>query len=148
LGRAYLRVGEGAEAEKQLWSARNAGADEALVLPSLGRALLLQQKHKLLLEEIREGVRPPRIEGEIRFLRGQAYLEQRNIGAAEKSFQDAVRMRPDDGETLLGMARLRKVEGKDEEAEQYIDRALKLAPDMADAWYSKAEILRGRRQFT
>src|SRR5690606_24090568 len=70
LGRAYLRVGEGAEAEKQLWSARNAGADEALVLPSLGRALLLQQKHKLLLEEIREGVRPPRIEGEIRFLRG------------------------------------------------------------------------------
>jgi putative PEP-CTERM system TPR-repeat lipoprotein len=148
LGRAYLRVGEGAEAEKQLWSARNAGADEALVLPPLGRALLLQQKYRLLLEEIREGVRPPRIEGEIRFLRGQAHLEQRNIGPAEKAFQDAVRMRPEDGETLLGMARLRHLEGKADEAEQYIDRALKLAPGMADAWYSKAEVLRGRRQFT
>lgn len=147
IGKALLRLGDGAGAEGQLWSARNAGADEALIVVPLGRALLLQGKFKLLLDEVRVGNRARHIEAEVRFLRGQALLEQREIGRAERSFLEAIKLSPDHGKALLGMARLRHLEGQNQQAAAYVDQALKATPDSPDAWYSKGETLRVRRDF-
>jgi len=77
LGKTYLRLGDGAAAERQLTFARSTGADDTLILVPYGRSLLLQGKHRKLLEEILPANRPPDIESEIRFLRGQAHLDQR-----------------------------------------------------------------------
>jgi putative PEP-CTERM system TPR-repeat lipoprotein len=147
LGKTLLSLGDGVGAERQLWSARNAGADEALIIVPLGRALMLQRKYKLLLDEVRAGNRVKPVEAEVRFLRGQAHLERRELARAEKDFQTAIALSGEHGKALLGLARLRHLEGENKEAEKFVDRALKVAPDNPDASYSKAEILRVRRDF-
>ena len=49
LGRAHVRLGDGAAAEKQLMAALASGADRATTAVPLGRAYMLQGKYKLLL---------------------------------------------------------------------------------------------------
>ena len=146
-GRALLRLGDGAAAERQLWTARNAGADEALVIVPLGQALMLQRKYKLLLDEIRIGNRLPHVEAEIRFMRGQAHLERNDLGPAEKELAVALKLAPNDGKVLLGLARLRHIDGKIDQAHELIERALKADPNLADAWHAKGEVLRFHRDY-
>lgn len=147
IGRTLLSLGDGAGAEQQLWSARNAGADESLIIVPLGHALMLQRKYKLVIDEIRAGNRTKQVEAEVRYLRGQARLERRELGRAEKNFLSAIKIAGEHGKALLGMARLRHLEGVNKEAERFVDRAIKAAPNNADALYSKAEILRVRQDF-
>lgn len=107
-----------------------------------GRSLLLQGKHKKLLEEILPANRRPDIESEIRFLRGQAHLDQRQPVQARTDFEDALKLRPNHPASILGMARLMLSLGESEEARRYAARAKKLAPKDADTWYVTGEILR------
>mgnify|MGYP003671300240 CR=1 FL=1 len=142
LGKTYLRLGDGTAAERQLTLARSTGADDTLVLIPYGRSLLLQGKHKKLLEEILPANRTPDIESEIRFLRGQAHLDQRQPVQARADFQDALKLRPDHPASLLGMARLMLSLGEAQEARRFAATAMKLAPKDADTWYVTGEILR------
>lgn len=147
LGRAYLRLGDGARAEEQFWMVRNSGGDAGELMVLLGRAFVLQKKFTRVLDEVRDGRWPRDIKGKILFLRGLAHLEKRAFDEAEESLSAAVALFPDNGEMLLAMARLRRIQGKQQAAESYVDRALKAAPGNADGWYSKAEFLRRRRDF-
>lgn len=146
-GKAYLRLGDGAGAEKQLLFARTSGADESLVVIPLGRAYLVQAKNKELLAEIRKGNRQPEIEAEVRFLRGQAYMNRHQLVRAEASFKEALELHENHPTAVLGMARLRQTQGRDNEAEAWVDRAIKISPEDADAYYVKGEILRTRTQY-
>lgn len=146
LGKSYLRLGNGAAAERQLVFAKSTGADESLTLVPLGRSLLLQGKNKQVLEEIQLANRPPEIKTEVLFLRGQAYLALRQERRAEQSFKEALSINKDHASSTIGMARLLNTVGKYKEAEKFIARAEILAPDDADVWYTKGEINRLQRK--
>ena len=98
LGTTHLRLGDGQSAEKQLTLARTTGADDNLTLVPYGRSLLVQGKTKRLLNEILPANRLPEIEAEIRFMRGQAELDQRQYEKARSGFTDALAQEMD----LLG----------------------------------------------
>jgi putative PEP-CTERM system TPR-repeat lipoprotein len=147
LGRAFLRLGAGAAAERQILTARISGADENLTIVPYGRALLLQGKNRKILDEILPANRPGNIEAEIRFLRGQAQLQQRDMNDAEASFNQALRIKPDHAGSVLGLGRLFQTLGLPDKAEPLVDRALTLAPRDADGWFTKGEIRRTRRDF-
>jgi cellulose synthase operon protein C len=147
LGKSHLRLGNGQAAEKQLTLARTTGADENLTLVPYGRSLLVQGKTKRLLKEIPPANRLPDIEAEIRFMRGQANLDQRQYEDARGGFLKALEIKPDHGESILGMARLMLILGKTAEANQFAERALKVASKDADTWYIVGEIMRQQRKF-
>ena len=147
LGDTYLRLGNGAAAERQLVFAKATGADESLTLIPFGRALLLPGKNKQLLEEIRLGDRIPKLKVEVLFLRGQAFLALRLYRKSENSFRQALRVRKDHPQTTLGLARLFHEKGDYNKAEIYITRAERLGPQDADVWYTKGEIRRVQRNF-
>lgn len=147
LGKSHLRLGDGQAAEKQLTLARSTGADENLTLVPYGRSLLVQGKTKRLLKEILPANRLPDIEAEIRFMRGQANLDQRQYEKARSGFLKALQIKPGHGEALLGMARLMLILGKPAEANQFAEKALKVASNDADTWYVVGEIMRQQREF-
>ncbi len=147
LGKTHLRLGDGVSAEKQLTLARTTGADDNLTLVPFGRALLVQGKSARLLKEILPAGRRPDIEAEIRFMRGQAFLDQRQHRKAKESFESALRLDPSHGETLLGMARLNLILGNPERANGYAEKALKVASGDADTWYVAGEIMRTQRKY-
>ncbi|NKB21853.1 MAG: PEP-CTERM system TPR-repeat protein PrsT [Alphaproteobacteria bacterium] len=148
LGKSYLRLGNGAGAERQLIFAKSTGADESLTLIPLGRALLLQGKNKQVLDEVRLANRPPKIKTEVLFLRGQAHLALRQQRRAERSFRDALGINKNHANAIVGLARLFSELGQHKKAESFVVRAEKLAPRDADVWYTKGEIRRVQRRFT
>ncbi|MFQ5957732.1 MAG: XrtA/PEP-CTERM system TPR-repeat protein PrsT [Alphaproteobacteria bacterium] len=145
LGEIYVRVGDGASAEKELLKARDRGLDEARVIIPLGRAYLLQGKYEAVLDEIRSGDREGEIEAAVLLTRGQAYLGLDRIDEAETALQEAARMRPDDPRAKLALARVFVTQGNIAAAEEQADRALALAPRSADAWVLKGELTRLNR---
>jgi putative PEP-CTERM system TPR-repeat lipoprotein len=147
LGRAYLRTGKGDAAEIELKRARRDGVDENLVLVPLGEAYLLQRKFAELLREMRGGNRAPGIEADIQQLRGEAYLQGRRFGDAETAFQASARLRPGSAEPLLGQARVAISRGKLAVADELAERAALMAPENANAWYTKGEIRRHSRDW-
>lgn len=147
LGRAYLRLGNGAAAESQLKSALTSGADRVQTIVALGRAYMLQGKYKLLLEEIRTGTGRPDIEVEVLFLRGQAHVARRDFVLAREAFDRARAIEPDHVETVMGLARLELALGAPDKAAPLAARAAALAPGNADSWYLSGEVARAQRDF-
>lgn len=147
IGRAFLRLGEGEAAETQLKEARTAGADENLTVVPLGRAYFIQGRYTDLLAEIRPGKRPPKIEAEVRFLRGQAYFEDREFDVALIEFEAANALNPRLPGPVLGKARIALSTGKKDVARQWVKRALRLASKDADVHYTLGEVERADRQY-
>lgn len=145
LGRAYLRLGEGALAERELLFARRIGAHPNLILIPLGKTLLLQRKYKDLFNQIHPGRRGNRIEAEVQGLHGRAYLALRDMKKAETAFRTAARLLPGHAFPLLGSARTFRLQGELDEAEKFVDKAGGLEPNNSDVWYEKAEIQRGKQ---
>ena len=148
LGRAYLRLGQGELAERQLLFAQRNGAHPNLVIVPLGRTYLLQRKYKEIFKQIRPGRRGNRIEAEILGLRGTAYFAQRNLKKADEAFGAASRLQPNRAFPLLGQTRINVTLGNLNEAAPLIERALVLEPNNADAWYEKAELQRAQSNIT
>ena len=55
LAQAYLKIGDGASAEKELKRAKDLGADSELLMPMLGHAYIQQRKFKEVLNELKPG---------------------------------------------------------------------------------------------
>ena len=146
LGRAYIEVGGGTSAEKELRRARRAGADEALILVPLGSAYLLQGKFEQILAELRSGARDAEVEADILLIRGEAHLARREFAEAERAFAAAGRLNPQSVGSLIGRANVLLARGAHDEAGEMADRAVILAPEDASAWYVRAEISRAARR--
>ncbi|MBT5050042.1 MAG: PEP-CTERM system TPR-repeat protein PrsT [Rhodospirillaceae bacterium] len=145
LGRAYLRLGEGELAERELLLARRTGAHPNLILIPLGKTFLLQRKYKEIFDQIRPGQRGSRIEAEVLGLRGRAYLAQRDVKKAELAFREAARLQRGKAFPLLGLARTYSLQGDLDEAEGFVDKASALESNNSAVWYEKAEIRRARQ---
>lgn len=142
LGEVYLRIGDGASAEKELRAALRAGEDrEGLAVP-LGQALLLQGRFADLLGEIPAEGLPAARAFEMLMLRGEAQVRLARYDAARQSYDQAVALRPDDARGHLGLGRLSLLLKDYADAETRTAEALRLQPGYVEARLLQAEVRR------
>ena len=142
IARAYLKLENGASAEKELSLARRHGADESFFLVPLGRAYLLQGKYDKVLDRLRTGSGDHDREADILILRGQAHLAKRSLGLADGAFAKAIRLRADEAAPYLGQARVRLGRGETAAAGEKAGKARSLELKNAEAWFISGEVQR------
>jgi putative PEP-CTERM system TPR-repeat lipoprotein len=145
IGRSYLLRGDAVSAEQELTRARKAGADDALTIISLADAYYLQRKFAELLKNIKGGRRAPRVEAAIMLRRGLAYVEVGKLDRAEAALTEVIGLRPDSPAPMLGLAKVRMIQGDFEAAAASADDAIALAPGNVRGWYLMGEIHRRQR---
>jgi putative PEP-CTERM system TPR-repeat lipoprotein len=143
LGVEYLHAGDVRSAEAELRRALKLGVEPPKVLPALGRSLLLQGKYQEALNE----TDPARLPGtlsspEILSVMGHAHLGLGRFAEARQSFDEALVLRPDYADALLGQARLAARENKPDEAARLIERAIASEPKSVEAWLTKGDLHR------
>ena len=144
LGNANLRHGDAAAAEKELRIALGLGAARDQVFPVLGNALLAQRKYSEILDTIKIAMPGHRGSYEIMLLRGRAYFELGQLPQAREQYQDARKLGAKHADPLIGLALIAQAESKVDEALEFVEQALVVAPDDTEAWFRKGEFLRDR----
>ena len=144
LANTYLKLEDGASAEKELLRARRDGAQENFIVAPLGRAYLLQAKYERLLREITTAGATPEVQAEVLRVRGLAYLAERRFADAEDAFRKSLEIVPMHEEPHLGLARVDIARNMLDKAENDIREAIKLNPASAEAWFINGEVARLR----
>lgn len=137
-----LRAGDAVSAEKEAKIALERGFSEDSALPVLAAAYLDQGKFQLLLDTIPEGSRSREAEGEIRALRGMAFLGLRDIPAAERSFKSVLAIDPRKLRAEIGLARVDALRQDLKSAEARLDKVLAQEPSAEVA--GEAYVLKGQ----
>jgi len=145
LADVYNRLGQGAYAEKELKAAEQRGTPFSELMVDLGKSYLLQNRFDDLLKEvtIEKATEANRVE--VLILRGNAELGLRRFDSAEAMFREAAKLKPEDARSTVGIAQSMVSRGRVPEAEQQVDEALKIQPDLLDAQVLKAELRRLNR---
>jgi len=138
MGKIHVRLGFGADAEKELRQALEKGALRAEVLPYLGRALLRQNKSEQLMIDLPLG--SSRMNATLLALRGEAYLMQGEKKRARDSIEQALLQSRDNSDVLLSAAKLALTETKIIAALGYLEEMLKLDAKNSRAWFLRGEI--------
>ncbi|MCX8048432.1 MAG: PEP-CTERM system TPR-repeat protein PrsT [Methylohalobius sp.] len=139
LGEAYLRLGEGAGAVKELEKAKELGmAPERLAVP-LAKAYLLQGEAKEALKIELTDDAPTNLRADLSALHGMAQLLLGENAAARQAFEHALTLVPENAEGRVGLARLALIEKQPEVARQEAERVLTAHPDHVEAWLVLAE---------
>lgn len=144
IGRAYVEIGDGAAAEKELSIALGNGGDETLIVVPFGQSLMMQHKYAELLEAVRPGTRAAELEAEIHMMRGKSHVALRNLDAAESEYAAARDIGTVKANALLGLAEVAMYRRDMVLAERLIAEALELDPNDADAWSLDGDYKRSR----
>ena len=142
LGRAYLTTGEPEAAGKELLTAREYGADEALIAVPLADSYILQRKFEQLLQEIFGAGHSPEGETEISIRRGHAHLELTELDQAEQAFAHVLADRPAEVRATLGLASVSFQRGELGLARSFLDTAEGQQPNHPGLWLLRGEISR------
>lgn len=143
LGTTYLKLGDGASAEKELRHARDLGFPRQELLKPLGEAFLMQAHPQDVLTEIQiEDDDPTILQVQILTVRGEAYLATQQIAEAEASFAEALKLAPDSMNALLGSAHLALFHEEHDLALESTERVLANDPYNIEAWTLKGEVHR------
>ncbi|NKB21345.1 MAG: PEP-CTERM system TPR-repeat protein PrsT [Alphaproteobacteria bacterium] len=145
LGEIYLQVGNGPAAEKELKAAQQRGAKGKDLQIQIARAYMLQRKFDKVLKELKYDVTDPKDRLLVLLARGQAYLGINELEDAERTFTEAEKLKDDDIQPKIGLARILAVKNKVKEAEAKIDAALAIKADSAEALVLKGGIRRLNR---
>lgn len=141
LGKANMRNGDAAAAEKELRIALGLGASRNQVFPILGNALLAQRKYADILDTIKSAM-PGRPGGyEIALLRGRAHFELGQLRDAGEQYEEARRLGPQRADPLTALALIALAQSGVDQALELVNRALDIAPKDSEAWFRKGEIL-------
>lgn len=73
----------------------------------------------------------------IPFLFGEAQLQASDWSSAEESLRRCLKLNPDFDQAMSALARALHQQNKDDEARQWVDKALKINPKNLKAWYQK-----------
>ena len=144
LGRAYLRAGDAAGAEKQLRKAADMGADPSLIAVPLATALIMQERYQAVLDDFDPKDYPEGLASELLSLRGDALLALDRAAEAEASYAEAERRDATALAPLLGRARARLALGDTEGAEALARAAVARDGKHAPAWYLLGTVLHTR----
>lgn len=135
LGQVYLKVGMGAEAEKELSKAEKLGVNPETIKPQLGQALLLMGEYKRLLDEIHaSGQTSPANHARILQLRADALMKQGNVEAACTTFKQSLDTDKGNPPTYWGLSKCAIVDRDLPKARQWLDAALQLKQQQAKTW--------------
>ncbi len=147
LGRIYLRLEDGASAEKELRRAARLKASPERWQADLGRALLLQRKYDAVIEEIKpDPTQPGEAQAMVYALQGQAWLGKRDLEQARKAFQKALEIHPGQVEARLGNIRVDLASGDRAKGEEQLNAFLKDHPDHIAALLLRAELARQQKR--
>ena len=134
LGKSLLENGEYLAAEKELRKASEFGYSYDEVTPLLARALVLHGDHKAVIDEFGKAeIRGNAGASELQTSLGQAHLALNEPDKAKERFSAALRLQPENGQALLGQARVTAVEGNLANATTMVESALAKAPTLPRA---------------
>ena len=143
LGELYLRLKDGAGAEKELLRAEKLGADPEEWRVNLIKALLLQGRHAEALDRLDESDLPPEQEDSPTLaLRGRAHLGLKSFADADRYFDAALGLDPYNRDAAFGKILLQVAVKDVEEATATADELLARFPDDVDALMVRAELHR------
>lgn len=142
LGALHVEAGDYVSAEKELRKALSLGIDKNRVLPSLARALEQQGKYKDVLDTVPADTAAG--SAELLTLRGNAYLESNEADKAKDAYAQAAKLQPDNGNVLIGMARLALYQKDVIAAQTFADQAVAKDPKNTDAWMFKGALARNQ----
>lgn len=140
LGKLYIETGDTVSAEKELRKALSLNVDAGRVLPSLASALNQQGKFKDVLDAIPADRAAS--SAELMALRGDAYLGSNEVDKAAEAYAAAVKLQPENGNALIGMARVALNHNDHEAADKFADEAVAKDAKNANAWMFKGALLR------
>jgi putative PEP-CTERM system TPR-repeat lipoprotein len=144
LGETYLRLGEGASAEKELRRAGDLGAAPKTWQLNLAEALLLQGKFSDALNAL-DAAKAPADKGDqarALALRGRAELGLRHLPEAEKAFDAALKLDANNREAGRGKIQLAFAKGDFDAAAGAADSFLARFPKDEAALLLRAELYR------
>jgi putative PEP-CTERM system TPR-repeat lipoprotein len=143
LGEMYLKLGNGAAAEKEIRRAQELGIPPSRWRVPLVKALILQGNFADALARLEGAVDlPPEEQAGIWAQRGYAQFGLGRADQAKESFDTALRLNPDEGTATIGLIRLALEAGDDARAAQLADERLARHPDDVDGLLIRSEILR------
>lgn len=129
LGQLYLKVGDGAAAEKGLMRARDLGVKAESILFPLGQAYLLQQKYDKVLSTIQAPpAAPPKEAARIMQLHADAMLGLRRVEEGCTLFEKALTGDPDNLAIHWGLAKCAIARRDMKQAKSLLESAIKLDP--------------------
>ncbi|QQO53644.1 MAG: PEP-CTERM system TPR-repeat protein PrsT [Thiohalocapsa sp. PB-PSB1] len=137
LGRIYLSLGQGEQAEKQLLIADGLGAHRSLIQNSMARAYLMQGKPEQLLDELFPIGSAPEEDAELLALRGEAHLQLEQLFDAQRSFTQAWESNPRSAAAIVGRVHVMLLQGELDIASSLAREAVEIAPQNPRAWYLK-----------
>ena len=129
MGKALLEVGNGAGAEAALRRAREGGADRAIIIVPLGRALLAQRKYEAVLSELSGSGHNESLQAAILVLKGEALVGLERKEEARKTLKEASALAPLEAGPRVGLARLALADGHPGIATAHTAKALLLDPE-------------------
>lgn len=142
LGSTELEVND-SSAEKDLRKALELNYDPNKVVPPLVRAMVAAGEAKKAIEE--HGGRQlttPEAKAALASALGEAYLADRNMDAAHKSFTAALEVQPDLWTAILGEARIKAGNNDVAGSLELVDKVLAKQPSKIEAMFLKADLLR------
>jgi len=146
LGQAYLALGDGVSAEKELERARELGSQSDQLAIELMRALLLQGEFEKVVATVKE-MTGRETNPALQLLLGQAQLGLGQSADARRAYEKALAMQPGLSEAHLGLARIEAQDGDLEAAQRRADLALESAADSVDGWLFKGELALAQRDY-
>jgi len=143
LGTIYNENADFLSAEKELRKALSLGMSPAKVSPYLGKALLMQGKFQMLLDEIKQASEENE-SAEISSLRGNAFLALGKGKEAKESFEQALKHKPDFPDALIGLAKHSISEQRIDAATLFSEQAVTKNPQDTNALLFKGDLLRAQ----
>lgn len=144
LARIDNKLGNGTAAEIELKKAAHLGVDKDKIGAELGRALVLQNKYKDVLDKVKPSgnIRNKRWAAAMYTVRGDAYIGLKDENKAKGSFERALARDKDYSDANLGLARIAMFNDDQKEAFRQIDQALAKSPKSVRAWGMKGDLMR------
>lgn len=147
LGRTYLRLGDGAAAEKELQRAAELGVAPGRWRLDLVEALLQQGRFEEVIWALDEQAtalanEPAMARAAALGLRGRALIGLQRIDEARMAFNEARRLDPDDLTAGLGLAQLALLNDDFDVAADTLDRLLDRFPQQSNLRLLRAEVFR------
>jgi putative PEP-CTERM system TPR-repeat lipoprotein len=141
LGQLYVDTGDVVSGEKEFRKAASLGATPAQYLPGLALSLQAQGQFQKVLDETEKQAATN--DPALLVVRGNAFLALSKADEAKAAFDAALKVNPNDGAALLGMAGHAFSAGDMEGGQRFADEAVAKDPKNPDVWMYKG-MLAGR----
>lgn len=149
LGRLEAKGGFGPSAEKNLLRALSLGAKPVDAVQWVARALLLQAEYERVIagepaKLVANSLSRPEPSASTRAIElaliGHAHANLGAIEAAVATYRNALALAPENGEALYGLGAAAAHAKRDDEARDWLERATKVEPDLANAWTTLGDL--------